>query len=320
MKVLYFLDSTSPIAQDWVSNASASPGVDVRVVCSRTGRILTSCSGMASTAVSGTSARKSRRLLGQLKQSRAANLYFAGRAFRHARRVLVAESLRFRPDIVHALRLTYEGLAASSVRISGTLVVSIWGNDFTLHGARSITRQLIQSHANRFEGLTADCDRDIGLAQLFGFSVSHSVVLPGSLGVPDLFFTSKPSSMVRDFASGRRVVLYPRGIRPYAHPETILSALERLSEQRDDFGSVFVGIPLSHPLRDRIQASPISDRLLTLPPLDRATLSEVMAASYLAVSPTSHDGTPNSVLESISAGCLPVVSRLESIQSGSRTR
>ena len=39
-----------------------------------------------------------------------------------------------KPDLVHAMRIPYEGmLAADAYDGSAPLVVSIWGNDFTLH-------------------------------------------------------------------------------------------------------------------------------------------------------------------------------------------
>ena len=44
--------------------------------------------------------------------------------------VLVSE---IQPDLVHAMRIPYEGMLAALAAPSAPLLISIWGNDFTLH-------------------------------------------------------------------------------------------------------------------------------------------------------------------------------------------
>ena len=43
---------------------------------------------------------------------------------------------RLQPELVHAMRIPYEGMVAALARPSMPLLISVWGNDFTLH-ARS---------------------------------------------------------------------------------------------------------------------------------------------------------------------------------------
>ena len=40
---------------------------------------------------------------------------------------------RVRPDLIHALRIPYEGMLAADAYNGIPLLVSVWGNDFTLH-------------------------------------------------------------------------------------------------------------------------------------------------------------------------------------------
>src|SRR5687768_8798548 len=40
---------------------------------------------------------------------------------------------RVKPDLVHAMRIPYEGMLAADACTGVPLVISIWGNDFTLH-------------------------------------------------------------------------------------------------------------------------------------------------------------------------------------------
>ena len=41
------------------------------------------------------------------------------------------------PDIVHAMRYPYEGIIAALANPKAPLIVSVWGNDFTLHATAS---------------------------------------------------------------------------------------------------------------------------------------------------------------------------------------
>ena len=72
---------------------------------------------------------------------------------------------RVKPDLVHALRVPFEGMLAAYTPVSVPLVASIWGNDLTLHAPHSramgqFTRQTLQ----RADGLHTDAQRDLRLA------------------------------------------------------------------------------------------------------------------------------------------------------------
>jgi hypothetical protein len=74
------------------------------------------------------------------------------------------------PDLVHAMRIPYEGMLAALAGGSAPLLVSVWGNDFTLHAPATpwlarLTRQTLQ----RAVALHADCRRDVRLARDWGF-------------------------------------------------------------------------------------------------------------------------------------------------------
>ena len=50
------------------------------------------------------------------------------------------------------------------------------------------------------------------------------------------------------------------------------------------------------------------------PPLSHAQMGEVFRAAQIVVSPSVHDGTPNSLIEGMACGCFPVAGDLESIR------
>jgi glycosyltransferase involved in cell wall biosynthesis len=54
--------------------------------------------------------------------------------------------------------------------------------------------------------------------------------------------------------------------------------------------------------------------VVLLPQLSQPQLFALFKRSQIFVSPTSHDGTPNSLLEAMACGCYPVVGRIESIE------
>jgi glycosyltransferase involved in cell wall biosynthesis len=51
-----------------------------------------------------------------------------------------------------------------------------------------------------------------------------------------------------------------------------------------------------------------------LPVIQRARMADLFRRSQVAVSPTSHDGTPNTLLEAMACGCFPVAGDLESLR------
>ena len=76
-------------------------------------------------------------------------------------RSLVAE---IQPDLVHALRIPFEGMLSVATPPGIPLVVSTWGNDITLHARGSfLMAYLTRRVLNRADGLITDTQRDIQL-------------------------------------------------------------------------------------------------------------------------------------------------------------
>jgi glycosyltransferase involved in cell wall biosynthesis len=51
-----------------------------------------------------------------------------------------------------------------------------------------------------------------------------------------------------------------------------------------------------------------------LPKLSRVEMAGSFRRSSISVSPTTHDGTPNTLLEAMACGCFPIAGDLESIR------
>jgi hypothetical protein len=105
---------------------------------------------------------------------------------------------RIRPDLIHALRIPYEGMVAAEAYTPGIpLIVSVWGNDFTLHGPSTpLMRHYTQWTVSVADALHADCRRDIRLARGWGLGPDKpTLVTPGNGGIRmDVFHPRRPST------------------------------------------------------------------------------------------------------------------------------
>jgi hypothetical protein len=108
---------------------------------------------------------------------------------------------RVRPDLIHAMRIPYEGMLAADAYAGIPVIISTWGNDFTLHAPS--TR--LMSHYTRWTmqvaaGLHADCQRDVRLAREWGFSKEKpELVAPGNGGIQ--FLSSWKNSQTQNSSS-----------------------------------------------------------------------------------------------------------------------
>jgi glycosyltransferase involved in cell wall biosynthesis len=198
------------------------------------------------------------------------------------------------------------------------LVISLWGNDLTLHAPASPMMRWSTRRALRHAaGLHADCRRDEQLAVDWGFrSVRPTLVVPGNGGVRrGLFF---PGRGVKDpdFAidPSSPVVVQPRGLRAYVRSDTFFRAIPLIHRQRPE--AIFVcpameGAAEADAWRDRLELGP---RLRLLPALDAASMGALFRRAAVSVSPSTHDGTPNTLLEAMACGCFPVAGDLPSIR------
>lgn len=235
---------------------------------------------------------------------------------KYARRIIE----QIRPDLVHAMRIPYEGmLAAISVPEDVPLIVSIWGNDFTLYADRYPlvgwrTRQVMR----RADGLHPDCYRDLRLAHQWGFANDKlSVVLPGNGGVdPGLFFPPNDQRKVRSqygIPEDATVVINPRGFRSYVHNDVFFEAIRPVVAACPRV--LFLGVGMEgDPLAAKwIAKLQIARYVRLLPKVQRTEMARLFQASDISVSLASHDGTPNTLLEAMACGCFPVAGDIESI-------
>ena len=218
---------------------------------------------------------------------------------------------RSQPDLVHAMRIPYEGmLAAEALSGLAPLLVSVWGNDFTLHAPSTP----LMGHYTHWTlsvaaALHTDCQRDILLARQWGFDHGKpTLVIPGSGGIrAEVFYPpAAPSAAPR--------VVNPRGFRAYVCNEAFFQAIPLVLRERPDARFVCPAMLGERQVLDWVEKLGIAHAVELTGPLPQVQLAELFRSAQVLVSPTTHDGTPNSLLEALACGCFPVAGDLESIR------
>jgi glycosyltransferase involved in cell wall biosynthesis len=215
-----------------------------------------------------------------------------------------------RPDLVHAMRIPYEGMLAAQAGSSVPLLVSVWGNDFTLHAPSTpLMRHYTAAALKAASALHADCQRDIRLGKEWGFSSQKpSLVIPGSGGVRgDVFYPPNPSAQ-------RSLVVNPRGFRAYVRNDIFFNAIPLVLKERPDARFACAAMAGETQVLGWIEKLGIGAAVDLLPACAHAEMATLFRSAQVVVSPTLHDGTPNSLLEGMACGCFPVAGDLESIR------
>ena len=222
---------------------------------------------------------------------------------------------RIQPDLVHAMRIPYEGMLAALARLEGVLLlISVWGNDFTLHApSNPLLAYYTRLALHRASALHADCQRDIRLARQWGFEPGKpAVLLPGGGGVQlDLFY---PLEGVDSADKQLPTVVNPRGFRAYVQNKAFFRAIPLVLEAHPQAHFACPAMAGEAQALHWIEQLDLFTQVELLPQLTRQQMAELFRNSQVAVSPTTHDGTPNTLLEAMACGCFPVAGDLESLR------
>jgi glycosyltransferase involved in cell wall biosynthesis len=225
------------------------------------------------------------------------------------------------PDLVHALRIPFEAMFVyRALPVYMPFVVSIWGNDLTLHAPKSqwmgfLTRQVL----HRTDGLIVDVERDVALAQRWGYAPQKPVMVAltsGGIDFERMKQTRSQSSDIIEQIPAGLWVINPRGIRPgYIRNDTFFAAAALVIEKAD-MPVYFLCPSMAGQSQAEawVQEFRLQKHVCLLPYLSQEDLWHLFSQSAVMVSPSVHDGTPNTLLEAMVMGAFPVVADLDSLR------
>ena len=227
-----------------------------------------------------------------------------------------------KPDLVHCLRLPIEGYVGYLANAK-PLVVSSWGNDFTYWARVSPAyTYLTKKTMSRADLFFSDCQRDIDLAIKYGFDISKPHhVFPGTGGI-DLTSVEKEETKVsyfhnRGIGNDDIVLTSLRGWgRWYLH-KPLLRAFCVVQKKFRNTKLILVGpkYGLYYDSLIRMTASlGLNKSVLFIDCVAHSEIPRIVGSSNLVISATSHDGAPNSMLEVMAYGGIPVMSDIPSIR------
>ncbi|MBI5963866.1 MAG: glycosyltransferase family 4 protein [Chloroflexi bacterium] len=314
MRLLFVADGRSPIAQNWI-RYFAERGDDIFLASTFHCTVDFPIKRLEFTPVAFSAVKKQtsrpgsasartlgprtliRQWLGPLTISRSAQKLYS----------FIQE---VQPDLVHALRVPYEGMLAADAYAGTPLIMSIWGNDFTLHAPSTpLMKHYTRKAMTVTHALHADCERDIRLAREWGLSQDKpTLVTPGNGGVrSDVFYPLKEP--VKD-----PIIINPRGFRAYVNNAAFFKAIPLVLAKRADAKFICASMAGESQALGWMKELNIEHAVQLNPPLSHAQMAETFRGAQIVVSPAIHDGTPNSLLEGMACGCFPIAGDLESIR------
>ena len=227
-----------------------------------------------------------------------------------------------KPDLVHCLRLPIEGYIGC-LADAKPLVISSWGNDFTYWAKVSpIHIYLTKRTMSRADLFFADCQRDIKLGIKYGLNMSRSHnVFPGAGGI-DLKSVEKEKIKVSYFKpwgiNHKDIILVSfRGFGRWYLNKQLLKAFFVVRKKFRNTKLVLVGSKdnLYYSSLTKLTASlGLNKSVFFIDSIPNNEIRHLIRSSDLIISATSHDGVPNSMLEAIAYGGIPVMSDIPSIR------
>lgn len=327
MRILFVADGRSPIALNWIEYF-VNEGYEVHLASTFACEVSMRLKSIRviPVAFSGLKRSSSQRASKQARGVWSAGMVRARTKLRQwlgpltlkeAGGRLAAYIQEVQPDVVQAMRIPYEGMLAAEAKGqlgagSPPLLVSVWGNDFTLHAPatpwmRSLTRRTMAC-AN---GLHADCQRDVRLAESWNFDPGKPrLVLPGAGGIQlDIFHPPEDEN-----ERSMPVVVNPRGFRAYVRSDTFFRVIPLVLQEIPETQFLCAAMAGEAQAEAWVKEYGIEAHVKLLTRIPRTEMADLFRSAQVAVSLSTHDGTPNTLLEAMACGCFPVAGDLEPVR------
>jgi len=233
----------------------------------------------------------------------------------------------FKPDLVHCLRIPNEGFIGMLLGNESPLVISTWGNDLMYWARKILFTELTRQTLMRADLLFVDCKRDGELARRYGYGKEKRyMVMPGAGGLSEKEIEigrsalgSRSDALKDEYSIKQRPIFL--SLRGFGSQDIdnvpLIMACRRLVERNVSFSLVIAGkrngfryFKLAR-LVERLHLGDIVSLIDEMP--HDSALAALRSADF-SISISRNDGTPNSMLEAMTFGSIPLMSNIESIR------
>lgn len=208
------------------------------------------------------------------------------------------------PDIIHSFEMqgcSYPILKTMRKYPDIKWLYSCWGNDLFYYQQFPLHLKKIKNVLKRVDFLHTDCQRDYALAKELGFLGKHVGVIPGGTG----YKLDELEPYKLPYAE-RKIIL----VKGYEHflgrGLNIVKALEAIKNKIENYNVVVFG---AHPVViEYIQSHQLGFKVFDRNELSHQRILELMGKSLIYIGNSISDGMPNTLLEAIVMGALPIQS------------
>jgi glycosyltransferase involved in cell wall biosynthesis len=136
------------------------------------------------------------------------------------------------------------------------------------------------------------------------------LVVPGNGGIDTgVFYPEQDESLKSPLT-----VINPRGIRAYIRNDTFFKSIPRIIDRYPEIKFVCPGMAGETEAEKWIEKFSLSENVELLPKISRPEMATLFRRAVITVSPSTHDGTPNTLLEGMACGSYPIAGDLASIR------
>jgi glycosyltransferase involved in cell wall biosynthesis len=140
-------------------------------------------------------------------------------------------------------------------------------------------------------------------------------VLPGGGGVPlDIFHPPVHARHESQDSNATLTIINPRGMRAYVRNDTVFHAISLVIQKYPELHFTCPGMQEDAQAVRWAGEFCIIEKTELLPAQSRQQMADLFRQAGISLSITTHDGTPNTLLEAMACGCFPIAGDIESIR------
>jgi glycosyltransferase involved in cell wall biosynthesis len=217
---------------------------------------------------------------------------------------------RIEPDIIHSLEMQHAGYLTLEARryVKNPFPVwayTPWGNDIFFFGQLS-------AHKDKIESVLAACDyygpksnRDIALGRAYGFKGDMLPVLPGNGGLETrhlrrLWQPGPPSA--------RRVIMLKGYQGSMGRALVALRAIELCADLLKDYQIAVYSTGEAVRIKAELVSNHTGLPIQIIPAIQHEEMLKLYGRARISMGLSISDGVPNSMLEAMAMGALPIES------------